>query len=86
MYASGDRGSGWLHQGGAREKGGPRDARGEVSAKLSNGGGTGYCSALESSSSESMPGGSGSSKNVGRPLGVYFSPVNVKAPESLLNL
>ena len=43
-------------------------ARGEVSAKLSNGGGMGYCSALESSSSESMSGGSGSSKNVGRPL------------------
>ena len=32
-----------------------------------------------------MSGGSGSSQNVGRPLGVYFSPVNVKAPESLMN-
>ena len=74
-----------MHQGGAREEGRRRGARGEVSAKLSNGGGTGYCSASESSSSESMSGGSGSSKNVGRPLGVYFSPVNVKAPESLMN-
>ena len=74
-----------MHQGGAREEGGRRGARGEVSAKLSNGGGTGCCSALESSSSESMSGGSGSSKNVGRPLGMYFSLVNVKAPESLMN-
>ena len=33
-----------------------------------------------------MSGGSGSSKNVGRSLGVYFSLVNVKAPEPLMNL
>ena len=32
-----------------------------------------------------MSGGSGSSKNVGRSLGVYLSPVNVKAPEPLMN-
>ena len=47
--------------------------------------GTGYCSASELSSSESMSGGSSSSKNMGRSLGVYFSPVNVKAPEPLMN-
>ena len=35
-----------------------------------------YCSASEASSSESMSGGSGSSKKVGRLLGMYFSPVN----------
>ena len=45
----------------------------------------GYYSALESSSSESMSGGSGSLKKVGRPPGVYLTPVNVKAPESLMN-
>ena len=32
-----------------------------------------------------MSGGSGSSKVAGRPLWVYYSPVNVKAPESLMN-
>ena len=67
-----------MHQGGAREEGGRRGARGEVSAKLSNVGGMGYCSASESSSSESMSGGSGSKKNVGRPLGVHTSSVTLK--------
>ena len=46
---------------------------------------TGYCSSSESSSSESTSGGSGSSKKVGRPLGVNFPPVNVKAPEPRMN-
>ena len=64
-----------MHQEGAREEGRRRGAHGEVSAILSN---TGYCLA-----SESMSGGSGSSKNVERSRGVYFSPVNVKAPEVL---
>ena len=44
-----------------------------------------YCLALELSSSESMSGGSGSSKNVGSSLGVYFSPVKVNAPDSFMN-
>jgi len=46
--------------------------------------GSGYCSSSEVSSSESMSRGSGSSKKVGRPLGVYFSLVKVNAPESLM--
>ena len=41
-------------------------------------------SALDSSSSESAWEGSGSSRKSGIPLGMYFSPVNVKAPESRL--
>jgi len=45
-----------------------------------------YCSALELSSSESMSGGSGSSKNVRSSLGVYFPPVKVNAPDSFMNL
>ena len=45
----------------------------------------GYYSASESFSSESMSGGSGSSKKVGRPPGVYFTLVNVKVPESLMS-
>lgn len=44
-----------------------------------------YGSASDSSSSESISGGSGSSWKEGRSLGVYFSPVNVKAPESRMN-
>ena len=43
-------------------------------------------SSSELSSSESMSGGSGSSKNDGRLIGMYFSPVKVNAPESLMNL
>ena len=80
------RGFGWLHNEGAREEGGYRGARGEVSAILSNGDGL-LLSIGDSdlSSSESMSGGSGSSKNVGRSLGMYFSPMNVKAPEPLMN-
>ena len=45
----------------------------------------GYYSASESSSSESMSGGSSFSKKVGRPPGVYITPVNMKVPESLMN-
>lgn len=41
-----------------------------------------YGSVSDSSSSESMSGGSGSSRKDGSSLGMYFSPVNVKAPES----
>jgi hypothetical protein len=42
-------------------------------------------SSSELSSSESTSGhGSGSSKKGGSPLGTYFSPMNVNAPESLM--
>ena len=44
-----------------------------------------YCSASELLSSESMSGGSGLSKKDGRFFGMYFSPVKVNAPESLMN-
>ena len=45
----------------------------------------GYCSRSCPPLSLSMSVGSGSSKKVGRSLGVYFSPVEVNAPESLMN-
>ena len=44
-------------------------------------GGSCYWPESDSSSSESMLGGSGSASNDGVPLGVNFSPVNVNAPE-----
>jgi len=40
---------------------------------------------LESSSSESISGGSGSSLKAGVTFGMYLSPVNVNAPDSLRN-
>ena len=85
MYGSGGRVPGRMHQG-AGEGGGRHGARGGVSTILSGVYGLLFKrSSSESSSSESTSGGSGSSKKVGRPLGVNFPPVNVKAPEPRMN-
>jgi len=83
VKGSGVRSPWWLHQVGAKGRAGTKvpklGCQSEGAAWLV------YCSASELSSSESMSGGSGLSKKDGRFFGMYFSPVKVNAPESLMN-